>query len=528
MRRSTFQKMNEYAMSFGWQLISPLDSDPDSPLTWTNGFETAVKRFESIKKTGFAVVSGNNQFNRDCAKERVLAVCKQNGWQLMDWSGKNNIKAKALILDANGRSEWILVESLLHPQNKQLRRKIKIQDLKDAATKKGGLLISGDYLGIHAAHEWQCENGHQWTATANSVLRGGWCPACANLKRGNYKKLDNSVVMSRVQSRGYSFANDFSYVNAKTKLKLVCSKNHVWSVSLDHFMQGNDCPACFGKVSKAELSLLSWVQQYTSAEKKVFKVGDERHELDIYIPEHNFGIEYNGLYWHSEASGKDRNYHLRKNMFFQNLGIQVLHVFEDEWNQNRSGVQNLILSRLSITQKIYARKCNTQRLDRKDAVAFFSENHIQGGNINGFLFVGCFFENVLVGAMSFGMHHRGTGEVVLNRMAFQRGITVVGGASKMLNYALDFLPPKTRSIISWSDNSYSSGNVYKKIGFHLDGELPPDYSYLVNNRRVAKQKCTKKRLKAKGAIGNTEKEMASYLKYYRIWDCGKKRWVFYL
>ena len=33
-------------------------------------------------------------------------------------------------------------------------------------------------------------------------------------------------------------------------------------------------------------------------------------EIDIFIPELNIGFEYNGLFWHSEKMGKDKNYHL--------------------------------------------------------------------------------------------------------------------------------------------------------------------------------------------------------------------------
>ena len=36
-----------------------------------------------------------------------------------------------------------------------------------------------------------------------------------------------------------------------------------------------------------------------------------KKELDIYLPNLNIAIEYNGLYWHGEKN-KDKNYHLEK------------------------------------------------------------------------------------------------------------------------------------------------------------------------------------------------------------------------
>lgn len=53
-----------------------------------------------------------------------------------------------------------------------------LSDLKAVAGKKGGTCLSAKYLGHHIKHLWQCERGHTWKATANSVKRGSWCPAC--------------------------------------------------------------------------------------------------------------------------------------------------------------------------------------------------------------------------------------------------------------------------------------------------------------------------------------------------------------
>jgi len=49
-------------------------------------------------------------------------------------------------------------------------------------------------------------------------------------------------------------------------------------------------------------------------------------ELDIVIPSKGIAIEFNGLYWHSEASGKDRNYHLDKTKACEAKGYQSIHM----------------------------------------------------------------------------------------------------------------------------------------------------------------------------------------------------------
>ena len=58
-------------------------------------------------------------------------------------------------------------------------------------------------------------------------------------------------------------------------------------------------------------------------------------ELDIYIPEKNLAIEFDGLYWHSEKCGKDSKYHLNKTKLCEEKNIQLIHIFDDEWRNKQ-------------------------------------------------------------------------------------------------------------------------------------------------------------------------------------------------
>ena len=86
---------------------------------------------------------------------------------------------------------------------------------------------------------------------------------------------------------------------------------------------------------------------------------------------------------------------------------------------------------------------------------------------------------------------------------------------------------KIKEIISWSDNRWSVGSVYRKLGFVLAEELKPDYSYVDlkrPHRRISKQSQQKK--KTGCPQGMTELEWANQRGLSRIWDCGKKRWLY--
>ena len=105
-------------------------------------------------------------------------------------------------------------------------------------------------------------------------------------------------------------------------------------------------------------------------------------ELDIYIPEKKLAIEFDGLYWHSSATIQNnnelKNAHLNKTLECLKQNIQLIHIFEDEFEYKR----DIVLSRLNVlcgnAIKIYARKCNLEEVSYKEAELFLHQNHIQG------------------------------------------------------------------------------------------------------------------------------------------------------
>lgn len=52
-------------------------------------------------------------------------------------------------------------------------------------------------------------------------------------------------------------------------------------------------------------------------------------ELDIYLPDLNLAIEFNGTYWHSN-SRKDKDYHLKKSLLCREKNIRLIHIYEFE------------------------------------------------------------------------------------------------------------------------------------------------------------------------------------------------------
>ena len=256
-------------------------------------------------------------------------------------------------------------------------------------------------------------------------------------------------------------------------------------------------------------------------------------ELDLYDKDLKFAIEYCGLHWHHENSPQPRlkDNHINKFKKCKEKDIQLITIFEDEWLNKQEIIKSVILSKLGVFDKrIYARKCIAKEISKKEFIDFCEKYHVQGGNNLAKICFGLFYENELIGVMDLGNHHRKKtkDEMVLTRMCFKAGYQIIGGASKLFNTCINWCKNNgIKRIISWSDNRWSNGSIYKNLNFKLEEELNADYAYVKTDNpkeRISKQSQMKN--KTNCPKDKTEKEWALENGLSRIWDCGKIRWKF--
>jgi hypothetical protein len=253
-------------------------------------------------------------------------------------------------------------------------------------------------------------------------------------------------------------------------------------------------------------------------------------EIDLYNEKLHIGIEYNGCYWHNELSPepRDKNYHYEKYIQCLNKNIRLISIFDYEWKERNEQCKNYLCSVLGVKSKvIYARKCKVEIIEKLTLNEFCDSNHIQGRPPSIRLGLGLIYDGIIVGCLSLGSHHRNhtANTVVLNRMCFEHRTHIPGGCGKLLSAAKKWASDnKFDKIISWSDNRWSQGNVYKMLGFELEANLNPDYTYF----DMKKSKITSKQSQKKSLTGCpkeiTEREWCRDRGLGRIWDCGKKRW----
>lgn len=248
-------------------------------------------------------------------------------------------------------------------------------------------------------------------------------------------------------------------------------------------------------------------------------------ELDIFSPKFGIAIEYNGLYWHSVANGKDKTYHIDKTIECEENSISLIHVFEDEWIQKPEIVKSIIEAKAGkFKKRIYARKTLIQELSVKEARNFLDNTHIMGYNKNRCK-LGLYYGDELVSVMTFsrGNHSRKSKGWEIDRYATLQGYQVVGGAGKLFAEFLRLYHPD--EVTSYADRRYGNGEVYGKIGFEFIKFTAPNYWYVKSENRVHRFALRKNYKEGVDDPSKTEWENRQEQGWNRIWDCGHAKWV---
>jgi len=263
--------------------------------------------------------------------------------------------------------------------------------------------------------------------------------------------------------------------------------------------------------SSPENSLLDYVQALN-----VCVVSNSRSiippkEIDIFVPDMNIGIEFNGSYWHS-SKFTTTNYHKEKTELAETQGVHLIHIYEWEWDQKPEKVKQLLDGLFVDRETIGARKTSVHIPTKAEAKLFFNQHHFDGHR----------------GASEYyGLQHNGEwvmmasftkGELI--RLASTK--RVLGGLNKILN-ATDY-----DEVISYANRSRTNRNhnIYLSCGFKEVRTTKPNYVYVKSGKKLSRHQAMKHKLpKLLGAdkfdINNTEVENMRANNWLQIHDSGQ-------
>jgi hypothetical protein len=293
-----------------------------------------------------------------------------------------------------------------------------------------------------------------------------------------------------------------------------------------------------------ELSLLNWIktvypypEEVTSttyaqiARDKGLNPPQRRFTLDIFLPRENLGIEFNGLYWHSNEFHPEPTYHLEKTLELNKLGCRLIHIWSDDWELKQDLIKSKLLSILNLSQvpRIHARECTIRIPTKEEKRTFYEQNHIKGDG---------------QGQVSYALEHPHCGTVAmitlkttstpgtydLNRFATNINFRVPGAFSKLFTHFQR--NNQFTQIYTYADRAWSDGNVYKQSGFTLTSTTPPAFHGIEYNKRISRRAYTHERLRTRFPefytmnLSPTQLQVLQAVGINLIYDCGNLRFDF--
>jgi hypothetical protein len=383
------------------------------------------------------------------------------------------------------------------------------------------------YPASHQKTEWLCDCGNEAKILVHNVVRGlqKSCGKCYAKAKGNYEFFKEEIRKLKPPISPDQISNFMEIlepiIHTEKPIRAVCPacKNEykpIWG----NIRNGKAITCgCASTSSGAQVEIINFIKSIGLEVLDEHKVNNLKY--DIFIPSSNLLIEYNGLKWHSLDGSKLRDFNKYKNAISN--GYSYVMIFEDEWLDNRLKIENLLRNKLKLKNSTSLRpsKCSVSKINSQVADEFYGIFHYIGpckSKIN----YGVFYQEKLIACTSFKIPTRQSKHKwELVRMASNPEFRVHGIWSKILKMFVE--EHNSKSIVSFSDNRLFQGEVYSKIGFKFDGEIPPDYYWVKGQKRFHKSGLRKKSTED---LTKTENELRQAQGYSKIWDLGKKRWVY--
>ena len=358
-----------------------------------------------------------------------------------------------------------------------------------------------------------CPEHGLFEQSPSNHTKGAGCPTCAKILKSKKlrKPIENILEdFNEVHSNKYKYLNlDTDYKNSYSKIKIVCKEHGTFEQQgYAHYIAGHGCPQC--NINSKEEFLINLFKEYN-----IKYIYNDRNlikplEIDILVPDFNFGIEHNGIIWHSYGKSNwsainnyhklDKNRHLSKTRKIEEHGYQLFHIREDHLlEENKKDIwKSILLNKCGISHKIHARKLNVIDLSNHQEFTktFLKENHLQGNCLSSIkLGLQDPKTGIVYSVMTFGKSRFNKNiEYELLRFCNLKYHNVRGAASKLLK-AFE-RTHKPYSLISYANRDWSQGNLYQKLGFVYSHTSEPNYIYTNLNRDIiSRQQVQKHKLK---------------------------------
>lgn len=359
------------------------------------------------------------------------------------------------------------------------------------------------------------------------LYRGQGCKTCG-MEKSKQASISRRISPKDFVSRCVAVHGDVYdysktiYIKSTDRVTIVCKRHGEFGQIPGDHLDGHGCNKC-PKVSNTSIGHQE-ISDFLN-KNSINHRGNDRtelypQELDIYIPESKLGIEFNGVYWHSEVR-LGKTYHLEKYLKCKGKDIRLFQIWDVDWFSKREIIKSMIKSKLGIiNEKVHGTKCSIVNIDNKVYSKFLEDNHLQGSCPSRNK-IGLAHNGVIVAAAGFTGNN-------LDRYCQKVNTLVVGGLGKLIKYFMK--ENDIGKLYTFSDNMYSDGLAYLKLGFKTVKIIKPDYKYYDSKHTkmlIRKEHFRRSRLIKYSWFdpSKSESKNASNNGYIKVYDAGKVKWV---
>lgn len=252
-----------------------------------------------------------------------------------------------------------------------------------------------------------------------------------------------------------------------------------------------------------------------------------RQEIDIYMEEFKFGIECNPAYTHNvdkethydvNKGVKKKDYHQKKSLNATNRGIQLMHIYDYEWYDEKKQpiIKALIAHRVGKIKKTYqAQDLKVCKVSAITARIFLERNHTEGYREAAVTYGLYNTQGDLLQLMSF--NPKDSMRVYeLVRFATLCNVSIVGGASKLFNTFLTINKPT--HVVTFANLDKTYGTTFQDLGFAYTRLMEPTAIWVDPHT-----------FETVGAMASTSNEAKTALKdkgYTRVYNAGSILYVY--
>jgi hypothetical protein len=190
--------------------------------------------------------------------------------------------------------------------------------------------------------------------------------------------------------------------------------------------------------SKKEIAMFNFIKNNYDGEIITNYKINGKNEIDVYLPDLNLGFEFNGIKYHSIIF-KSKDYHLNKHIFYKEKNIELIFIWENNWDYKQQIVKSFIKHKLNKNKTLELSNCNIKHINGNIKKKFIDKNYLDDDCISS-INLALYNNDEIVYVMTFKKLKKDN-EYMILRMCNRLNLNVKGANASLLNYFINQYKP---------------------------------------------------------------------------------------